>query len=86
MPALKLPALVELLRSRLPPRVPALQRAAMRSSIRRWGVEGQSTPHTTVLSHEAVVFAVICFGGAAFVYNLHEVLGTLDDSKVLRIP
>uniref|UniRef100_A0A7S0P156 Amino acid transporter transmembrane domain-containing protein n=1 Tax=Calcidiscus leptoporus TaxID=127549 RepID=A0A7S0P156_9EUKA len=58
----------------------ALQRAAMRSSIRRWGAAGRSTPHTTVLSHEAAVIAVMGFGGAAFVYNLHGVLGLLSSN------
>ena len=48
----------------------ALQRAALRASVARWGRAGRATPHTTCLSGDAAVFGVCAFGAAAFVFNL----------------
>ena len=52
----------------------ALQRAAMRASVKRWGHAGRTTPHTTCLSGGAAVHAVFVFGGVAFVFNVWLVL------------
>ena len=48
----------------------ALQRAALRASVRRWGHAGRATPHTTCLSGDAAVFGVCAFGAAAFAFNV----------------
>ena len=46
----------------------------MRASVRRWGLVGRNTPHTTCLSGTAPVFAVLAFAGAAFSFNVWLVL------------
>lgn len=48
----------------------ALQRAALRASVRRWGRAGRATPHTTCFSGDAAVFGVCAFGAAAFAFNV----------------
>ena len=48
----------------------ALQRAALRASVRRWGRAGRATPHTTCLSGDAAVFGVCAFAAAAFAFNV----------------
>ena len=48
----------------------ALQRAARRASVRRWGRWGRVTPHTTCLSCDAAVYGVCAFGGAALAFNV----------------
>ena len=53
----------------------ALQYAAMRATVRRWGAElGHATPHTTVLSGPRVVLAVLAFSISAFGYNAWTVV------------
>ena len=48
----------------------ALQRAALRASVRRWGRAGRVTPHTTCFSGDVAVFGVCAFGAAAFAFNV----------------
>ena len=52
----------------------ALQLAAMRSSVKRWGPAGRATPHTTLFSSSTTVGAVLAFGSAAFAFNVWLVL------------
>lgn len=55
----------------------ALQRAAMRASVERWGELGRATPHTTCFSHEPTVVAVMLAASCAFALNLWAVAGLL---------
>ena len=52
----------------------ALQHAAMRASVRRWGEAGRLTPHSTSFSGPFTVVAVAAVGGIAFAYNLWVVV------------
>ena len=52
----------------------ALQYAARRASIQRWGEAGRATPHSTCLSGPAAVAAVSLVGGVAFAFNFWVVL------------
>ena len=52
----------------------ALQLAAMRASVKRWGAAGRATPHTTLFSSSTTVGAVLAFGSAAFAFNVWLVL------------
>lgn len=62
----------------------ALQVAAMRASVARWGEAGRCTPHTVWLSKEPVVLTVAALSGAAFVQNLLGVLGVMGLGGVKR--
>ena len=52
----------------------ALQYAARRISIRRWGDAGRDTPHSTCLSGTAPVVGMLTLGSLAFAYNVWVVL------------
>ena len=53
----------------------ALQVAALRASLRRWGEAGRRTPHTLpVLSSEVSVACVTLVGGLSFAYDAWVVL------------
>ena len=58
-----------------------LQRAALRASVRRWGELGRHTPHSTALSSERVVLAVLLFSGGAFAQNLMSVVSKMTSPQ-----
>ena len=56
----------------------ALQHAARRASVRRWGEAGRVTPHSSCLSGPATVAVVTVAGVGAFAYNLVAVAASLS--------
>ena len=52
----------------------ALQLAATRASIQRWGDAGRKTPHTSYFSNTMPVVCVMMLGGLAFAFNVYVVL------------
>ncbi|KAL1499810.1 hypothetical protein AB1Y20_012495 [Prymnesium parvum] len=52
----------------------ALQHASRRTSIKRWGKAGVSTPHSTIFSGTTPVFIVVGLASVAFAFNVWVVL------------